>query len=119
MSFLLDTDICSAHLKQKGPVSNRFLQYSGGLHISTITLGELYAWAARAAAPASRLDGLREMLHDLTVLEITSDVAEKYGRLQAGLLDIGRPAPGMDLMMHNTHDFVNIPHLRIVDWLAP
>jgi predicted nucleic acid-binding protein len=41
MSFLIDTETCSAHLKQKGIVSNRFLQYTGGLHISTITLGEL------------------------------------------------------------------------------
>ena len=40
MSFLIDTDTCSAHLKLKGPVNNWFLQYTGGLHISTITLGE-------------------------------------------------------------------------------
>jgi len=52
MSFLLDTDICSAHLKQKGAVSNRLLQYTGGLHISTITLGELYVWAMRDGAGA-------------------------------------------------------------------
>ena len=93
MSFLLDTDTCSAHLKQKGPVSNRFLQYAGGLHISTITLCELYAWALRASAPTQRADGLREMVRDLKVLEVTTEVAERYGRIQAALLDVGRPAP--------------------------
>ncbi len=132
MSFLLDTDTCSAHLKQKGAVSNRFLQYTGGLHISTITLAELYAWTKRRAAPPKRMDGLRQMLTDLNVLDVTRDVAEKYGQLQAELLDIGRPAPGMDLMIaatalvydltlvtHNTQDFANIPGLRIADWLVP
>lgn len=132
MSFLIDTDICSAHLKQKGAVSNRFLQYTGGLYLSTITLAELYAWAMRAAAPTKRLDGLREMLADFTVLDVTAPIAEEYGRLQAGFLDVGKPAPGMDLVIaatalvhdltlvtHNTPDFADVPGLRLVDWLAP
>lgn len=132
MSFLLDADICSAHLKHGSKVSNRFLQYSGRLHLSTITLGELYAWALRASAPPKRLQGLREMLADLKVLEVTSEVGEKYGEVQAGLLDAGKPAPGMDLMIaatalvhdltlvtHNTQDFVGVPGLRLADWLAP
>ena len=79
MSFLLDTDICSAHLKYGGKISSRFLQYAGSLHISTIALGELYAWAVRAAAPVKRLQGLREMLDDVTVLEVTQEVAERFG----------------------------------------
>ena len=49
--------------------------------------------------------------------------------MQAGLLDIGSPAPGMDLMIaatallhdltlvtHNTQDYAVIPGLRMVDW---
>jgi tRNA(fMet)-specific endonuclease VapC len=132
MSFLIDTDICPAHLKQKGIVTNRFLQYTGGLHVSTVTLGELYTWALRAKSPLSRRDALRQMLGDMTVLDITADVAQTYGHLQAGLLDSGRPAPGMDLMIaataithnltlvtHNTQDFSSVPGLRLVDWLVP
>jgi len=131
MSFLVDTDICAAHLKQKGIVTNRFLQYSGGLHISTISLGELYAWALRGNAHPRRLQGLNEMLSDMSVLEVTRQVAESFGRLQAVLLDIGKPAPGMDLMnaavalshnltlvTHNTPDYANVPGLRMVDWLV-
>jgi tRNA(fMet)-specific endonuclease VapC len=132
MTFLIDTDACSAHLKHKGIVSNRFLQYTGGLNISTIALGELCAWALRAKAPPSRLQALREMLGDMTVLDVTSEAAEKYGQLQALLLDAGTPAPGMDLMIaatalvhsltlvtHNTQDYANISGLRLIDWLAP
>ena len=42
MSFLVDTDTCSAHIKGNVRFTNRFLQYSGNLRISVITLGELY-----------------------------------------------------------------------------
>jgi tRNA(fMet)-specific endonuclease VapC len=75
---------------------------------------------------------MREMLSDMTVLEVTTAVAEKYGELQAALLDAGTPAPGMDLMIastalvhdltlvtHNTQDYVNVPGLRLADWLSP
>jgi predicted nucleic acid-binding protein len=132
LSFLIDTDICSAHLKQKGIVTNRFLQHTGGLHISTITLSELYAWVMRAKAPPARLQALREMLTDMTVLDVTAKVAEKYGELQARFLDAGTPAPGMDLVIaatalvhdltlvtHNTQDFANVSGLRLMDWLVP
>jgi tRNA(fMet)-specific endonuclease VapC len=133
MRFLVDTDICSAHLKQKnGAVSNRFLQHTGGLCISVITLGELLTWACRASASAARLNALRDLLSDVTVLDLTGDIGERFGHLQASLMDAGTPAPGMDLMIaatalvhdltlvtHNTYDFRNIPGLRLVDWLNP
>ena len=45
MSFLLDTDTCSAHLKRPAGLIHRFVQHSGRLYISTIVLGELYTWA--------------------------------------------------------------------------
>ena len=37
MSFLVDTDTCSAYIKGVPRVINRFLQYSAGLHVSTVT----------------------------------------------------------------------------------
>jgi tRNA(fMet)-specific endonuclease VapC len=40
MSFLLDSDICSAYLRRPGSLFARFMQYSGQLWISTITLSE-------------------------------------------------------------------------------
>ena len=58
MSFLVDTDICSAHLKQRGALTHKFLQHMGNLHVSAITVGELYTWALRAKAPPRRLHGL-------------------------------------------------------------
>ena len=132
MSFLVDTDTCSAHLKGDRAVNNRFLQYTGGLHVSAVTTGELYTWASRAAAPPRRLQALQEMLKDVTVLDVTLDVGRKFGELRATLYDQGLPPPDMDLLIaatalvhdltlvtHNTKDFITIPALRLTDWLAP
>ena len=132
MRFLLDTDICSAHLKGNAAVTNRCLQYTGGLAISAVTLAELYTWALRTKAPANRLQDLSLFLNDLTVLVVDEPVARRFGEVQAQLLDGGRPAPGLDLLIastalvhnltlvsHNTQDFHGVPGLGIADWLSP
>jgi predicted nucleic acid-binding protein len=129
----VDTDTCSAYIKGHSVVFNRFLQYGGGLHISTITLGELLTWALRANAPPRRLQDVQDLLKLVLVLDITVDVARKFGELRAALLDAGTPAPELDLLnaatalvhnltlvTHNTQDYANIPGLgNIVDWLVP
>ena len=69
MSFLLDTDTCSAHLKSNS-LSHRFLQHLGRLHISAVTLAELYAWVLRVGAPRRRIDGLNDLLRDVAVLDV-------------------------------------------------
>jgi predicted nucleic acid-binding protein len=132
VSFLLDTDTCSAHLKHPGKVYARFLQYLGRLHISVITLAELYTWALRAKAPPQRLQGLLDMLNDMALLEVDLDVARKFGELRAALLDAGQPKPQLDLLIaatalvhdltlvtHNTKDYATIPGLKLDDWLMP
>lgn len=78
MSFLLDTDTCSAHLKS-GTRTHRLIQHAGRLHISVITLAELYAWALRKNAPAHRAQGMQDLLSDVIVLDITPDVAQRFG----------------------------------------
>lgn len=132
MSFLLDTDTCSVHLKSARGLAHRFLQHSGRLHVSTVTLAELYTWALRAKASPKRLQGVLDLLNDVAVLDITPDVARRFGDVQAALLDKGQPAPEMDLLIattalvhgltlvtHNVQDFANIPGLAVRDWLVP
>jgi predicted nucleic acid-binding protein len=63
MSFLLDTDICSAYLKNEPLVVGRVMLHYGGLHISVITVGELLTWGAagqRSAGPAEGRSGLAQ-----------------------------------------------------------
>jgi tRNA(fMet)-specific endonuclease VapC len=131
MSFLLDTDTCSAHLKS-GALTHRLVQHAGHLHISAVVLAELYTWAPRAKAPAQRLQALLDLLNDIAVLDLTPDVARRFGEVQASLLDAGQRAPHMDLLIgatalvhglrvvtHNQQHFLRIPGLSVEDWLVP
>ena len=131
MSFLLDTDICSAYLKGDRQLWQRFTQYGGRLHVSAITVGELYTWGLRASTSPKRLSALLDFLNDVTVEEVTIVVGRKFGELRAGLLDTGQGTPDMDLWIaatalvhdltlvtHNVKDFANLPGLRVEDWLS-
>ena len=102
MSFLIDTDTCSAYLKGHAVVFNRFLQYMGRLHVSTITMSELFDWALRTHASPKRLLDVNNLLNDVTVLNVDLTVARKYGELQAAFRDVGQPAPEMDLLIGST-----------------
>ncbi len=132
MSFLLDTDICSASMKGLPAVSNRFVQYGGRLHMSTVTLGELFAWALRAKASPKRLQSLLDLLKEVQVLPVDESVARKFGEVRGWQLDRGLSSPDLDLLnasvalvhnltmvTHNTQDYANIPGLTLEDWMAP
>jgi tRNA(fMet)-specific endonuclease VapC len=132
MSFLLDTDICSAYLKNDPVVVGRVMLHYGGLNVSVITVGELLTWALRAHAPPNRLKVVQDMLKGAAVLEVTLSIAEKFGEIRAGLFDRGITVGEVDLLngatalvhnltmvTHNTNDYSDIPGLTIDDWLLP
>jgi tRNA(fMet)-specific endonuclease VapC len=132
VSFLLDTNICSAHLKDNRVLFHRFMQYAGNLYVSHIILAELYSWAYGAQNPAKRLNRIGRLLPDLKVSQFDDRCAEEFGRLSADLRSKGVTVGGLDLLIaatakveghvvvtHNTRDFVAIPGLTVVDWLAP
>lgn len=129
MSFLLDTDICSAFLKGNAQVWSKVIQHSGRLHISVITLGELCTWASRATAPPARSRALEDLVGSLAVENVSPAVARRFGELRAALLDAGSPVPDMDLLIaatalvndltlvtHNVEDYVRVDGLRVDDW---
>lgn len=132
MSFLLDTDICSAFMKGNAAVSNRFIQYGGRLQISAVTLGELLAWALRAKASPQRSQSLQRLLLEVAVLPMGDVVSRKFGEVRAWQLDNGLTTPDLDfinavtalthgltLVTHNTADYANVPNLQLDDWLKP
>jgi tRNA(fMet)-specific endonuclease VapC len=129
MSFLIDTDVCSAHLRNVG---SRFLQYTGQLHISVLTLGELLSWTLRARTSRKYHQALLNMLQDVTVIDVDQAVANRFGVVRARLLDQGQPVAATDLMIgatalvhsltmvtHNMAHLSKIPGLTLDDWLVP
>jgi tRNA(fMet)-specific endonuclease VapC len=131
MSYLLDTNICSAHLKRPAGLVHRFIQHSGRLFIPTPVLGELYTWAYHRSNPQPLVDRIaEELLNDVAVLEFDSRCAIEFGQLNGQLLLQGITVDSVDLMIaavalvhdltlvtHNTRDFERIPGLRLDDWL--
>lgn len=132
MSFLIDTDVCSAHLKGDRTVFSKFLQYAGRLHVSSVTAGELYSWVLRSKAPPARRQLLQEFLTAAEFLPVDHEVAYQFGELRAQLLDQGQsPATadlliaataivhGLTLVTHNVRHFSRFAQLRVEDWLSP
>jgi tRNA(fMet)-specific endonuclease VapC len=129
MSFLVDTNICSAHLKGDRKVTRRFFNISGRIHISVIKLGELYTWTFRAKSLPSRRVDLERMLVACQILPLDEQIAVRFGEVRAALFDQGTPVATADLFIvttalvhdltlvtHNTSDFAKIPALRLDDW---
>lgn len=132
MTHLLDTNICSAHMRRPGGLAHRFFQHAGGIAIAAIVLAELYSGAYRHPNPAKLLALIADLLLEVAVIDFGSDCAHEFGVLQGRLLQQGIVVPETDLMIasvarlhnltlvtHNTADFQNIPGLRLEDWLAP
>jgi tRNA(fMet)-specific endonuclease VapC len=132
VSYLLDTNICSAHMRRPAGLAHRFIQYSGRLAVPTIVLGELYAGAYMLPSPAKILTGINDLLDDVAVLPFDSACAEQFGKLRGVLNQQGLPANPIDLQIaavalthdltlvtHNTKDFHAIPGLALEDWLTP
>jgi tRNA(fMet)-specific endonuclease VapC len=132
MSFLLDTDHLSAHLRRPSGLAHRFFQYSGRLYTSSVALAELFVWAYNRADPTKTLTAIDELLfQEVSVLEYDLDCANEFGQIRIQLRRSGIEVPSVDLLIasvalvydltlvtHNTADFQSIPGLRLDDWLT-
>jgi predicted nucleic acid-binding protein len=131
MSFLLDTDICSAHIRRPAGLAHRFFQHAGRLWISAVTLAELHA-GAQMVGSSRILTSIRDLRTDVGLLDFNEPCAEEFGRLRGVLHRSGLAVNPPDLMIaatalvhsftlvtHNTAHFQNIPGLRLEDWLLP
>jgi len=131
VKFLLDTDICSAHMRRPAKLAHRFIQYTGQIAISTVTLAELYAGAHKHSQVNRLLALIADLLQEVQVIDFDTACAEKFGQVRGTLLQQGISVPTTDLMIasaalvhnltlvtHNTADFQNIPGLMLDDWLT-
>lgn len=130
MSFLLDTNVCSEHIRRPSGFAHRFVQHLGRLFIPTIVLGELYAWAYLRDQPEPLIRIIEDdLLVDITVIDFDRDAAHTFGRLRGACRSAGVTVNPVDLMIasvaiahdltlvtHNRRHFDLIPDLRVDDW---
>jgi len=99
MSFLLDTNICSAHMRRAGGLAHRFMQHTGRLAVPTIVLAELYAGAYRHPNSTRLLGLIAGLLQEVGVLDFDAACAEQFGRLRGSLSPQGLTVSTADLMI--------------------
>ena len=129
MNFLVDTDICSAHMRRPTRLAHRFVQHMGRIAISTVTLAELYAGAYKHSQTNRLLSLIADLRQEVDMVGFDVPCAEKFGQVRGTLLQQGISVPTTDLMIassalvhnlalvtHNTKEFQNIPGLTLEDW---
>ena len=113
MTFLLDTNICSAHFRRPSGLAHRFIQHSGRLSIPTVVLAELYTGAYHSSNPKSLLKKIEELLLDVEVLPFDHLCAERFGIVQGKLLWQGITISPADMMIASValvHDLTLVTH---------
>jgi tRNA(fMet)-specific endonuclease VapC len=133
MSYLLDTNICSAHIRRPAGLMHRFVQHSGRLFVPTVVLAELYVWAYLRRDPQEFLDAIAVFLkYDVQTLGFDEACAQQFGKQTVDLQRRGVTVSPIDLLIasvalehdltlvtNNTQHFRDIPNLRLEDWLTP
>jgi tRNA(fMet)-specific endonuclease VapC len=132
MNFLLDTDTCSVHMRRPAKLAHRFIQHTGQIAISTVSLAELYAGAYKLSQASRLLALIGDLRREVVAWDSDSACAEKFGQVRGALLQKGISVPTTDLMIasvalvhdltlvtHNTADYQNVPGLRLDDLVKP
>src|SRR5665213_1496007 len=113
MSFLLDTDTCSAYLKDNQQVVSKVMLHFGSLHLSVVTIAELLTWARRASTSARRMSGVRDLLTASTIHDVDFAIADMFGTIRADLLDHGITVGAMDMLNASValvHNLIVVTH---------
>src|ERR1051325_11521323 len=113
MSFLIDTDTVSAHLRGIGLVTGRFLQYAGRLYLSVITVTEIKAWLYRPVTSRRFQAVYDALVPDVSILAVDADIADAAGRVSARLQVSGQKLATPDLLIAATaivHDLTLVTH---------
>lgn len=94
--IVLDTDVASSLLRRRTPPS-LVRQFAGStLAVSFVTVGELTKWTLVRAWGPKNLAAMRDFLAGLVVLPYDTQVAARWGELQAYAQLRGRPRPVND-----------------------
>ena len=100
MSFLVDTNILSAHLRRPAGLAHRFFQQSGRLYTSGVSLAELYDWVNGRRDPDPLRTSVQKLLtYEVSLIPFDADCAEEFGRVRAGLRRQGISVDNMDRLI--------------------
>jgi tRNA(fMet)-specific endonuclease VapC len=127
--YLLDTNTVSFIFKGNEAVLRRLSSIPmAQVAISAVTEGELRFGLARRPEATRLRQTVEEFLLRVAILPWDSEAAQQYGRLRAGLEELGQPMGNLDTMIAahalsagavlvtNDKAFTRIKKLKIDDW---
>ena len=130
--YLLDTDICIYLIKKHPPeVLARFQQTQlKQLHISTITVFELYFGIEKNNSQQRNLVALENFMAPLTLVDFSVESAKKAAKIRSILQKQGTPigaydlqiaaiavAENMTLLTNNVREFERVKGLKLENWV--
>ena len=130
--YLLDTNICIYLIKKHPPeVLARFQQVQlKQLHISTITVFELYFGIEKNNSQPRNLAALENFIAPLTLVDFSVEAAKKAAKIRSALQKQGTPigaydvqiaaiavAENMTLLTNNVREFERVKGLKLENWV--
>lgn len=128
-AVLLDTDVFSFLIKEGDTRADLYRGHVKGktIALSFVTVGELYAWAAKKRWNAKRSAELERRIKAAVIVPFDLALCKQFGKLKAELLTAGRVIPandlwiaacalrhGLPLVTHNAKDFEGIKGLSVI-----
>jgi tRNA(fMet)-specific endonuclease VapC len=126
--ILIDTDIASFILKGSDYADPYLPVLSGQeLALSFMTVAELFQWAILRQWGDRRLSQLEQYLSNYLVIPVDQPLCREWAQVRSDRQNAGRPISPQDawiaatalrhdlpLVTHNSKDFLDIPHLRLI-----
>jgi len=131
MTYLLDTNTCIRYLN--GASASVKMQLSNvdenDVALCSVVKAELYYGVFKSARPQENMDRLRRFVARFVSVPFDDAAAERYGEIRQVLERQGKLigpndlmiasvalANNMELVTHNTNEFLRVPGLHVVDW---
>jgi tRNA(fMet)-specific endonuclease VapC len=100
VSFLLDTDTCIYWLKGNKKIERKAVSAGlNTLHVSFISLSELYYGVYKSQRVQENLDGIKTLEGKIKRVDSDQQICETFGKLKAILGTQGKPLDDADLFI--------------------
>jgi len=100
MSILLDTDICIYWLKGNKRIEKKAVAVGlDALHVSFITISELYYGVYKSQRIQENLAGIKTLEGKIKRVDSDQQTCESFGKLKASLVNQGKTLDDADLFI--------------------
>lgn len=131
MTYLLDTNTCIRYLNGTSASVRKRLSdmKEAEVVLCSVVKAELYFGVFKSARPRENMEKLRQFTARFASVPFDDEAGERYGEIRLAMERQGKLigpndlmiasvalANDMELVTHNTDEFLRVPGLRVVDW---